>query len=217
MTHPIFLGRFENTLAQQKLQQPDWDEAKAYVLDRLSNELSPDLYYHGIHHTRDDVLPAAERLAALAQLDEANTFLLRTAALYHDIGYIVQYEANEALAAGIAERTLPQFGYRLDQIQAIKGIIMATKLPQCPKNLLEMLMCDSDLDTLGRDDFFTTSLNLRKELEARGEKITTRAWYKRQLKFLAKHTYFTTVAQALRETGKQKNIGKLRHLIESLS
>ena len=70
------------------MNQVDWQGVKAYVLGRLENELSPKLTYHGLHHTRDDVLPAAIRLAKLVNLSHADTLLLKTAALFHDTGFM---------------------------------------------------------------------------------------------------------------------------------
>ena len=40
---------------------------------------------------------------------------------------------------------------------------MATEIPQNPKTHLEMIMCDADLDYLGRYDFETISNNLYTE------------------------------------------------------
>ena len=40
---------------------------------------------------------------------------------------------------------------------------MATKMPQRPKNLLQQIICDADLDYLGRNDFFILSEKLHKE------------------------------------------------------
>ena len=82
------------------MSRPDYERAREYVLNRLTHELPDGLYYHGIHHTRDDVVPAAVRLAVLAGLGETQTLILKTAALYHDIGYIQQYEVNEDIATG---------------------------------------------------------------------------------------------------------------------
>ncbi|MBD3307797.1 phosphohydrolase, partial [candidate division KSB3 bacterium] len=76
------------------MDKADFEKAEAYVLTRLGEELPNDLPYHGIHHTRDDVLPAAERLAMLAGLNGDHFLVLRTAALYHDIGYVEQYAHN---------------------------------------------------------------------------------------------------------------------------
>lgn len=196
--------------------EPDWEGVKAYVLAWLGRELSPDLHYHSIQHTRDDVLPAVERLAALAEVKGEALLLLRTAVLYHDTGYIEQYVNNEPVGARIAQETLPDFGYSSDQIAAIAQMILATSMPQRPGNFLEALVCDADLDSLGRDDYLITSHNLYAELEARGARMTLKDWYERQLNFLSSHTYFTGVARNLRDAGKQENVLLLKKLLAAL-
>jgi uncharacterized protein len=50
------------------MHQPDFERAKQYALERLEQDLSPALTYHCLTHTRDDVMPAAERLAALKRV-----------------------------------------------------------------------------------------------------------------------------------------------------
>ena len=198
------------------MSQPDFERAKRYLLERLEEELPDDLFYHGIHHTRDDVLPAVERLAALAGVDGEDLLLLRTAALYHDIGYVEQYPYNEPIAARIAAETLPDFGFSPDQIRVIEKIVMATQMPQAPNNSLEELMCDADLDSLGREDYLKTSQDLLLELAARGVHMTLKGWYENQLEFLMEHSYFTAVARSLRGEGKLRNIAKLKELLETL-
>jgi len=190
--------------------QSDWEGVKKHILGRLSRELAPELTYHGVHHTRDDVLPAAERLATISCLDDEQTLLLRTAALFHDVGFLERYLDNELLAVRIAEDTLPRFAFSDRQIALIGHIILATRLPHRPASFLQALMCDADLDSLGREDFLTTSHNLRKELGVFDEEIDLGEWYRRQLDFLQQHTYFTTAAQSLRNRGKQDNILRLR-------
>ncbi len=196
--------------------QPDWESACRYVFKRLEEELPPNLSYHGIHHTRDDVLPAAGRLAVLAGLPEEDSLMLRTAALYHDIGFVERYQHNEIVAARIAAESLPQFGYNPSQIEAIRGIILATQMPQSPRTFAQQLICDADLDSLGREDFFTVSMNLLNEMRIiSGFDVSLEEWYKIQVAFLSNHTYFTQTARNLREPGKQRNIQELhRRLAE---
>ncbi len=196
---------------------PDWEGAQAYVLACLERGLSPDLHYHSVLHTRDDVLPAVERLAALAGVDEEAALLLRTAALLHDTGYIEQYTNNEPVGARIAQETLPKFGYTPEQIAVIAQMILATSMPQKPENFLEALLCDADLDSLGREDYLITSHNLYAELEACGAHLTLETWYRRQLHFLSTHTYFTAVARDLRDTSKHENILLLKRLLAALA
>src|SRR5205085_3432874 len=96
--------------------QPDFASARAYVLGRLERELSPLLCYHSVMHTRDDVVMAAERLAALEGVSGEALLLLRTAAYFHDLGFIEQREQHELIGARVAAEALPHFGYRPDQI-----------------------------------------------------------------------------------------------------
>jgi len=192
---------------------PDWQRAKSFALNWLAQSLPANLYYHGIHHTRDDVLPAAEQLASMLKLGDEELLLLRTAALYHDIGFVEQYQANEPVAQRIAQETLPELGYSHQQIERIGEIILATQLPQQPRDLLQKLMCDADMDSLGREDFLEISLSLRAELAEHGVSIPLPQWYERQLAFLSNHRYFTRPAQQLRNVGKQKNLALLQTLL----
>ena len=195
---------------------PDFEGVRAYLLELLARNLPPDLAYHGVHHTRDDVLPAAERLAAQAGLDAEQALLLKTAALYHDAGFLHRYTDNETWAAHLAGQTLSQFGYAPEQIADIQALIEATRMPQHPQGLLQELLCDADLDSLGREDFLETSHNLHRELEAHGASMPLKEWYRRQLDFLSTHRYFTAAARSLRDAGKQRNITKLQRRLAEL-
>ncbi|HEY89664.1 MAG TPA: phosphohydrolase [Thermoflexia bacterium] len=194
------------------MNKPDLERARRYVFARLAAELPADLPYHGIHHTRDDVLPAAEKLAALSKLGAEELLLVQTAALYHDLGYVERYIHNEPLGAQLAAETLPCFGYSPTQIKVIEGMILATQLPQNPNTFLEGLICDADLDSLGRDDFLETSHNLREELLLHGVELPLKSWYRQQGDFLRTHKYFTPAARALRRGQKLENIALLEKL-----
>jgi uncharacterized protein len=199
------------------MKHPDFDRAQEYALRRLHMELPARLYYHGIHHTRDDVLPAVERLAAMAGITGEPLLLLRTAALYHDIGWIEQGDGHEEISIRIVQQTLPRFGYNDTQIDIISNMIRATQVPQSPQTELEQLLCDADLDSLGREDFFVTSHLLRLELMAQGIEFGLRYWHEMQLQFLTDHSYFSETAQTLRGPGKEKNIREVRELLNCSS
>jgi uncharacterized protein len=112
-----------------------FEQAKQYVLHRLERELSPNLLYHGIRHTRDDVVPAAERLANMEGIHGEALFLLLTAAWFHDVGFDEQPRYHELIGARIAMQVLPGFGYTDEQVEIVRWAIMATALPQSPQNL----------------------------------------------------------------------------------
>ncbi len=193
--------------------QPDLEAARQYALNRLQRELAPQVTYHTLGHTRDEVAPAADRFAALEGVTGEDLVLLRTAALYHDIGIVEQYRDHEAISARIAATALPGFGYAPAQIEAILGIIWATRLPQEPHTLLEQIMADADLDILGAADYLPRNAVLRKELAAFGQAMTDAQWYGRQLQFIRDHRYFTTAARSLRDAQQQVNIAAMAALL----
>ena len=195
------------------MSKPDFARAQEYALGRLARELPPNVFYHSLPHTRDDVLPAAERLAALAGVNADDLLLLRTSALYHDIGFVERRAGHEDAGARIVAEVLPEFGYTAGQVTSIRGMILATKLPQSPRTWLEEITADSDLDVLGRQDYMSRGEALRAELATIGAVMTTEQWFQNQLQFIEGHRYFTAVARALRDGQKHKNIALVRSLL----
>jgi uncharacterized protein len=195
------------------MNQCDFERASQYAFARLQHELSPAMCYHSLAHTQDDVLPAVERLASLEGIDDASLLLLRTAACYHDIGFVEGREEHERISVRIAREMLPRFGYSPEQIARVGAIILATRLPQAPQSLLGQLLADADLDVLGRNDFLSTNRALRAELAAFGSPVDDATWYRAQLEFLQNHRYFTAAARKLRAATKQHNIALLRELL----
>jgi len=188
---------------------PDVARACAYALGRLERELPPVLCYHSLSHTRDDVVVAAELLAAAEGVTGEALLLLRTAACFHDLGFIEGREQHEARGARIAAAALPGFGYRPEQVALVEGMIVATRLPQTPHTLLECILADADLDVCGRADFLSLNACLRAELALAGSVSSDREWYSGQLSFLLAHHYWTAAARALRDDQKRANIAAL--------
>ncbi|MBI3501003.1 MAG: cyclic nucleotide-binding domain-containing protein [Bacteroidetes bacterium] len=191
-------------------------DAEKYIIRKLEKDLPKNLYYHGVHHTID-VCNAAARLAKFERLSEEDTLLLKTAALYHDCGFLFKYYDNEALGVTMMRGTLETFGYTRNQINTIAQLILATSIPHKPQNLLEKLICDADLDYLGRDDFFSISHSLKREWSEYGKPKSLLQWYTQQLDFMQKHRYFTQSAIALREANKQKYIEEIKILLGKLN
>ncbi len=196
------------------MNKPDYEQAKAYAARRLNSELPPTAYYHSARHTLDDVLPAAARLAEVEGVHGDELLCLLTAACFHDIGHIEQSENHEAISVRIASEVLPRFGYSPEQIRLISALIMATKVPQHPDTLLEKIIVDADMDSLGREDFLRVSRALRDELAAAGVHYTDPDWYQYQIDFLEEHHYFTRAAHELRDNGKRRNLALLRQLLQ---
>jgi len=199
-----------NNLFKQKLNyhlynKINYKKAEQYILDQLENGLKGTYTYHGLHHTID-VRDAVERIAAAEKVTDEDVFLLKTAALFHDSGFLWQYDDNEPIGAENAKKLLPQFGYNEAQIQIVVQLIMATQIPHIAGTQLEKIICDADLDYLGRDDFEEISFTLMNELMLVGKIKTRKDWDAIQIKFLSKHQFYTDYSIANRNEQKHKHL-----------
>ena len=184
------------------------------VLDLMEERLPRNLYYHNIKHTID-VITEVELIGWAEGLSDEEVLLLKVAALFHDAGHTVDYQNHEYHSVLLAEEILPQFNYSEEQIATVKRLILATRFPHNPQDLMEKVMCDSDLDYLGRSDFIPVSNNLYLELKERSLIGSWNEWNNLQLEFINRHHYFTNTAQKLRQVNKQLQIERIRSLIEA--
>jgi uncharacterized protein len=190
----------------------DLKGAKAYALQQLHDGLSPTLTYHGRHHTMD-VYKTAVEYARLEGITGDDLTLLRTAALFHDIGFIDTYRGHEARGCEVVREVLPRFHYSPEQIERVCGMIMATQLPQTPHNQLEKIICDCDLDYLGRTDFYHIGFTLFEEFKAYGILATEEDWNRLQVNFLTQHSYFTQTANRLRQPMKEQHLAEIKRVV----
>lgn len=197
------------------MNEPDYCGAVAYALTRLKNELSAKLTYHNFWHTHEDVLPASQRLARSMGVSAEDLQLLEVAAVFHDFGFLEKRANHEMVGARMVAQVLPGFGFSGRQIEAVIGMIMATRLPQSPCNLLEEILADADLAVLGRQDFMVRNAALRQERANFGQTVPLKRWCEQQVAFLKDHAYFTAVAQTLYNKSKQQNIALLEETLKS--
>lgn len=190
-----------------------YNEIRSGVLKKLELGLPKELYYHSVFHTKD-VEEQAERIARAEDIHpEEDIYLLKIACLFHDSGFLHTYSNHELMGCKIAEETLPQFGFTKKDIKTIHGLIMATCIPQSPKTKLEQVICDADLDYLGRDDFFEISKKLFEELKAINVLKTESEWNNIQVKFFRQHSYFTETNKKLRAPKKQLHLDMIAETI----
>ena len=183
------------------------------IMERLQNELSKDLHYHGMHHTLD-ALKTCDLYLRHIKINSHDARLLRLGILFHDIGFTVSNEEHEYKGSNIARDLLTRFGFKTKDIDVIVGLILSTKIPQSPKTLLENMICDIDLDYLGRSDFYEISESLYEELQVTIGLKNKNDWNKIQVKFLEAHKYHTDFAIKKRQPEKEKRINELKKLIE---
>lgn len=206
------LGVTPNDAFRIKFGLIQFTDIQEIILDKLEKELPDYLFYHNVKHTVD-VVTEVELIGWAEGCSDEEILILKTAGLFHDVGHTVVYEGHEYQGTLIAREMLPKYNYTPDQIDKICSIIMSTKLPPRPTNLLENIICDSDLDYLGRSDFIPVSNTLFEELKAQNKMGSLNDWNKMQVKFISGHQYFTKTARSLREVNKKLQIERIKSLI----
>lgn len=192
------------------------DAATSFAIKQLEPIEKTQYYYHNVYHALD-VFKSVESYASSENINGTDLILLKTAAIFHDIGIIITYRTHEEESVRIISEVLPDFGYNNQQIEKIGGLIMATKIPTNPKNKLEKLLCDADLDYLGRDDYFEISDRLRREWDVFDiKKYSVPEWHLFQLEFLKSHNYYSLSARLIRNEGKSINIKKTQDLLKKV-
>jgi predicted metal-dependent HD superfamily phosphohydrolase len=203
-------------------------DALQYAYVQLGTHLIPELHYHSYPHTRFEVVPFAQRIAKLEGIEGHERQLLTCAAAYHDIGWIKvrttgpeyqqQRSQHEELSCQIAGEALPMFGFSPADIEVVQCIILATKLPTRPTNILEKVMCDADLASLGISTrvYWKRSTALRKELEEFSTFYSDLDWFNFQIQFLTSQSYYTESAHRLFDINKLKNLVTLQKKIHKL-
>src|SRR5262245_367649 len=112
-----------------------FEKAYSFLMAKLETELPSSVIYHTADHTRH-VISATEEIASSENVTGEELLLLKTAALFHDAGFLQQADGHEEISCILARDYLPDFGYSSEQIEYICQIIMATRLPQTPLNHL---------------------------------------------------------------------------------
>ncbi|HOY32260.1 MAG TPA: HD domain-containing protein [Bacteroidales bacterium] len=192
------------------------DAATSYAIKQLEPIEKTVYYYHNVYHALD-VFKSVAEYGLSEKINGTDLMLLKTAAIFHDIGIINSYNAHEEESVRIIHEVLPGFDYSVQQIDAVGKLIMATKMPTNPGNDLEKLICDADLDYLGREDYIEISDRLKREMEViNRKKFSAAEWLDFQLGFLVAHNYYSQTARSLRNDGKLLNIIKIQKLLKKV-
>ncbi|MBZ0178258.1 MAG: DUF5706 domain-containing protein, partial [Melioribacteraceae bacterium] len=180
------------------------------VTKLFSESNMADDYYHNISHTHE-VISAVKDIGNNAGLTEKELNLVVIASWFHDTGYIKGDDGHEELSAKYAEEFLLEKNVDRSFIDDVKNCILATKVPQQPKNLMEEVICDADLHHLGTDEFFIKNEFLRIEIEQKHKKkFLETEWLENSINFLSQHKFFTDYAEKKFGDQKRKNFLKLQ-------
>ena len=178
----------------------------------LNSELPVALHYHSIRHTKN-ALKNCEEYLNYYKINGNDAKLLRLGVLMHDIGFTVSSKNHEAEGVKIAKRLMTKHNFSEEAIDLVSGLIMATRIPQKPESLLQKIICDVDLDYLGRKDYYEISELLYKEILENSEFIERARWNKIQIDFLEKHRYHTEYAIEKRQLCTEQRLFELKKMV----
>lgn len=183
----------------------DYKSIYEKVMKDLENWVPDHFTYHDAAHTRY-VLEQAEVIATHESVTGRDLILVKIAALYHDIGFLEGRRDHEALGCKIAGEDLGNSFLTAAEVKKVCSMIKATQIPQAPKNLLEQIVADADLEYLGTDKFEKFGRKLYRELHHFDPTLNLRKWDEIQIDFLTNHTYHTNYCKKFKEPKKQQNL-----------
>ncbi len=185
-----------------------YQKAKQFIFEALELGIPANMHYHNRNHT-ESVLRAVDEISVNEGVDGDDLILVRTAALFHDSGFLKGYDDHESQSCSIANNVLPELGYSYHQIDHICRMIMATKLPQQPTCNLSRILADADLWHLGTGDAYAVADLLYREFEGRGLSRSPEEWLEIQIMFVESHEYWTEYAYRKNEECKQAYLSQL--------
>lgn len=180
-----------------------------HITTRLATELSPSYSYHQLSHTLY-VLNASEIIASWESVEGEDLNLLKIAALYHDVGFLITHEEHEQHSQQIAKAELPGFGLSNGQIERICAMIQATRIPQTPLDHLSCILCDADLFYMGFEAYDETAGLLFAELRNLNKINSNKEWLTLQINFLSKHSYHTDSVRNKLSAAKNEHLERLK-------
>ena len=184
-------------------------DVEAYVTNFIAEQVHKDFAYHNIQHTLD-VVTGAQELGDAYRLNEKEIELLLIAAWFHDVGYDKGPIDHEDRSANYAQAYLSKQDFPEEDIVIITSCIMATKMPQAPKTILEKILCDADMSHLGKKIYWDRCGRIRQEITlTRNTNMSEQEWVDFELDFISKHHYHTPAAKELYDKRKHKHIRQL--------
>jgi len=205
-----------NNMPMNKIDVDLVKEAGNYVSKLLAEKLPGSIEFHTIDHAKC-VVDNSEFIGKNSGLKEDKINIVKLCAWFHDTGYIINSEGHEEESAKIATEFLNQKGIDEGIITLVKNCIMATIVPQQPKDLISEVLCDADLMHIAKDNYFERIEKMRKEWNNLSEKkIGKRRFHATSVKFFQMHKYHTDFAKKELQPKKDKNLQQLQKEIYML-
>ncbi len=178
------------------------------IIDRMRSDLDPRYTYHTVEHTLD-VIKCCEDICDSEGMSESDKLILKISALFHDTGFLLSRSRHEERSVEIFTQARANFTLNDVDVKEIENCIRATRVPQEPQSFLEKIICDADLDYLGRTDFWKISDTLYEEMTNCAEISGAEAWKALQIRFMTAHRFHTTFSKSRRDLQLSINLAEV--------
>ncbi len=147
------------------------------------------------------------------------TRALELAALFHDVGYLANYENHESEGNRIFLTFAQNHGLASDLQHLVTQLIDSTKKTHRNfSNPLAKIMHDIDRAAMGMPGFIEQGLKLRKEWEhLKGLETNDREWFEFQVQYLEKTTFKTGYGVSTYNTQRIENLQNLKSLLAEMN
>jgi class 3 adenylate cyclase len=193
-----------------KLQMLRLSDLEEILIAKLEAELNKNLYFHNYEYARH-LFEYSQLLAKAANMDLEETLLLRTAALFLNIGFIGGYDNQENRSAEYARAILPDYNYTEKQIGIVSNLILSSKWPPEPQNMLEMALYDIKMEYIGRADFIRLYKLLFLEQNQYMRSVDVLEFKRAQLEIIKNYQFFTDSARRLREISLEEQLERIKN------
>lgn len=134
------------------------------ALGTLYQERSAELLFHGWHH----ISFVSAKAGIFAAEVGADVFLVRSAALVHDINYLVRKNSDPEEGRGLRQKLLAEASYAPEEIARIEEIVMEEHTETRDANISIEGQALSDADTLFKALPITPIIFASKYIEENG-------------------------------------------------
>ncbi len=182
--------------------------------EEINNHQNDQIFFHNLKHTLNVLNAVTEISENTSEVSDKERELLQVAAIFHDIYACRSKNEHEVDSAEYARSFLETKDVDNEDISTIERLILATKLTNEPKDLLEKIIKDADISHLGCKNYITVPfINLFKEVNCFTKK-TPKEWVDDCIYFFKEFEYLTDYAKRNYEPTKKKNFEKLKALAE---
>lgn len=113
-------------------------------VQELYKQRGNDLLFHGWHH----IFFVFKKALEFSEVLKADAFLVQSAALTHDLNYLVEKNSLPEIGANLRKSVLLECGYSIDEIERIESIVLESHTAYRNDNISLEGKALSDADTL---------------------------------------------------------------------